>query len=274
MARRGPGRPRKKRRDYYIEGEDLPKLRLAPNTKRGIMVVVFFLLAILTLLAFFEQAGAAGEIIGKVSGLLLGSAALVAPLIFFGMGLALIINWRRESEDDEEVPVSNLRIYLGSMLFTLALTGILHLIAMRPDPSEAFNLVKKAEGGGYLGVLAAFPLNSLFGFGGSLAILVGLFIASIVMVFNINLIALFRRSREFAAERGQKDIGNGNGEIKINTMQPNFNVEKVSESNEAIEEDEQEETDPLRGSGPAATTDIKEEMEPVHMAANLRKGNW
>ena len=185
MARRR----RRRNKDYY---EELPQFRLSPGTKRGILVVVFFVLALLTFLAFFEQAGSLGKIVAQIMRLLLGWAAVVSPLIFLGMGVALILAGRPTSpaggkREGEEPPTSNLRVYIGGVLLTLALTGVLHVIAMRGSPESAFDLVKSETGGGYFGALVAFPLFALVDFWASAVILVALLRVSLVVLFNLDL---------------------------------------------------------------------------------------
>ena len=124
--------------------EELPEFRLKPQTKRGILVVLFFALAVLSLLSLFDSAGSLGRIFGQFLGLLLGTAGFLGPIIFFALAVGLLMN-RQESKDGRDVPVSNLRVYLGALFFTLALTGILHLLAMRAVPDSAFELVKRGE---------------------------------------------------------------------------------------------------------------------------------
>lgn len=262
MAKRG--RPRKKR----YETEELPRLRLSPHAKRGILVVVFILLSVVSFLAFFDAAGAMGEIITKVLRLLLGTAAVAAPLIFFGIGLALFLTGRRE--DDEEVPGSNLRVYIGSILFSFALTGVLHLVALRPAPDEAFNLVKTGDGGGYLGLLGSLPLFRFVDFWPSIAIFAALILISMLIVFNINLFALFKSSRA-ALERKQKTVG-ADTSIKINKMEsPDFNVSKVRRSEVAVDEEQAPQSTPPE-------INIQEKLEKPGnyevLAAKYRKGNW
>lgn len=233
-------------------------------------MVAFFLLSVLTLLSFFDSAGAVGRVIGKLMGLLLGSAAIAAPVIFFGMGLALILAWRKEEDDDE--PVSNMRIYIGAVLLTFAFTGILHLFAMRPDPTKAFELVKSSAGGGYFGVLVAKPLMNLLDFGASLAILIAVLVASMVLLFNLNLAELFRRSRKEREERRAARMDSA-GSVKINKMESsNFNMSNVTEEAPDVEDLAQTEADDTQ-------SDVDEEPEEKQIdyeavAAKFRKGNW
>lgn len=267
MARRG--RPKK----LKVRGEELPKFRVSPQTKRAILIVIFLLLAILTLLAFFEKAGSLGKILDQIMRLLFGWAAIVSPLIFFAVSLALFLAGRRELE--EEVPASNIRVYLGAVLFTFALTGILHTVAMRDHPGEAFELVKRNEGGGYLGVLIALPLFSLVDFWASILILSGLLTVSLIVLFNLNLATLLRRAQQVIPTEKIKTPG---GEIKINKMEPpTFNVSEVTEISQSQIEDQiaaEEEESKLSEQTPKPAFKTGGAPPFRLLDTKYRKGNW
>ncbi|MBI4050558.1 MAG: DNA translocase FtsK 4TM domain-containing protein [Candidatus Doudnabacteria bacterium] len=218
---------RRRNKNRNRGAEELPKLELSPQTKRGVLVVGFLLLAILAFLAMFDAAGALGNIIAKILRLLFGWAAIVSPLIFLGMAIALLLAGRRKVQE-EPPPVSNLRVYLGSILFVFSLTGLFHLIVIRGQPELTFELVKAGEGGGYLGALASFPLYSLLDFWAALVIFVGLVLVSLVVTFNLNLASLFRRSKEFLPSIKEKPLSS---DVKINQMpSTQFSILKVSQS--------------------------------------------
>lgn len=272
----------KKRKIKVRGGEELPEFHLSPGVKRGILIIVFLALAVISFLAFFEQAGKFGEILNKILGLLFGQAAVVSPLIFFALALALFLAARRDSNDEDEAPSSNLRIYIGAGLLTVSLTGLLHLLQLRTSPEMGFDLVKQGTGGGYIGVLSSLPLFSFLDFGPTLAIYVAGLIISLILLFNINLAALFKRSdREGKEPLGKKMQREVMADIKINKMQPaGFNVSKVSEK--ANEDDGTE----ARSAFAKATADEPgvptKKIEnnsttptfPLASAPRFKKGNW
>src|SRR3989338_8890818 len=195
-----------KKRKYKGRRKDeseLPEFSLSPATKRGVLIVVFVILAVLSFLSFFNSAGVVGRTLHGGMGMLFGWAAVAAPLLFFSVALALFLAARAEAEDPEEMPASNLRVYLGAILLTFALTGLLHLIAMRSHPDEAFALVRDEMGGGYIGVLTALPLFKLVDFWAAFAILLGALLVGIVILFNINPAKLKRVKLE-AEENGSE----------------------------------------------------------------------
>lgn len=261
----GRRRNRKRRRDYGLE--ELPTFRLSSQVKRGVLIVLFMILALLSFLSLFDAAGKLGEVLAKILKLLLGWGELLAPLIFLGIVIALFLARGSESnEERQDVPVSNLRVYLGAIFFTAALTGILHLLAMRGSPEIAFELVKTGSGGGYLGVLLAFPLFSLVDFWASILILAGVMLVGLIVLFNINLANLFRR-REKPELPGKKisDLK----DIKINQMEPSFSVSKVTSEGREIPE-------VARASDETITVSAKEEKLANYeeLAAKYKKGNW
>lgn len=261
---------RRRRRKLKVQGsEELPQFRLSTQTKRGVLMVVFALLFLVSLLSFFDQAGAAGKIIQKLMKLLLGDAAIVSPLIFLAISLALFFAGRREKE--EEMPSSNLRVYLGAILFTFSLTGLLHLLAIRHLPGTAFELVKQGEGGGYLGVLGSLPLYSLLDFWASSLILGGLMLVSLVVLFNLNLATLFQRSKDLMKTPPfQAEIGLP--EVKINQM-PAFRVNKVTARSQAAPEETKTEGIEDAFLAVGKTISSKDSI-PSFFATKFRKGNW
>ncbi len=260
-------------------GEELPEFSLSPQVKRGILIVIFLALAVISFLAFFEQAGRAGGILNKVMGLLLGNAALVSPLIFLSISLALFLAARRGSHEEDDEAVSNLRIYIGAALLAVGLTGLLHLLGLRDDPKAGFELVKNRTGGGYIGVLTALPLFTLLAFWPSLAIYLAGLIISVILLFNLNVAALFqRRAREHSETLGRKLQKEVMNEIKINKMQPAFNISKVNQSPatpepgelEARKNNEKDRELDIKINAPA----VAAALAGAPLLSKYKKGNW
>jgi len=164
-----------------------PQLNLKRETRRGVAVVVFIVLAILFALSLANLAGPFGGIANQVLKLAFGWVAYVTPIIFLIVSIALF----RQDPDEESSTVST-HAYVGAVLLTLTLTGFLHLIVIRPDITEAFDLVKDGRGGGYLGVLSSYPLMNFLGFIASLVILLAGIIVSVLVTFNISFTNLFK----------------------------------------------------------------------------------
>ena len=119
------------------------------------MVVVFVVLAILFALSLLGAAGPFGSISREILKLAFGWVAYVVPVIFLFVAVALL----RQEPEEESRSVST-HAYVGGILLTLTLTGLLHLMVIKGDSAAAFDLVKAGRGGGYLGVLSSYPLIS------------------------------------------------------------------------------------------------------------------
>ena len=134
-----------------------PLFTLPEETKKGILGVVIFVLAIIVALSFFDLAGVAGKAVINGLTFLIGRAVFIIPLIF-GLGALVFFRTRYEK-------------YLGSVLL-----GILILIIGISGIMESLNPGTKL--GGWMGYVFSWPFLELFGslvsaviFGG--AILVG-----------------------------------------------------------------------------------------------------
>src|SRR3989344_3143471 len=269
-----------KKRKIKVRGEgELPEFKLSPGVKRGILIVIFLVLAVISFFAFFEQAGRFGEILNKILGLLFGQAALVSPLIFFALALALFLAARRDVNDEEETPSSNLRIYIGAGILTVALTGLLHLLELRTSPEMGFELVKLGSGGGYIGVLSSLPLFSFLDFWPTFAIYVAGLIISVILFFNINIAALFkRREREENEPLGKKMQREVMADIKINKMQTaGFNVSKVPASSAVDTVEDEEENRPIKVNKPGdlpANSAVAAALAGGTLLTKFKKGNW
>jgi len=133
-------------------------LALPGEVKKYILGIVFFILAIIVVLSFFEEAGIAGRILFSLLTLFLGKAIFALPLILVLGGLVFLYTKYKKFL---------WAIFLASFLLILGISGVLGSLT---DLKE----------GGYLG-LASLPILKLFGlwvtqiiFGG--VILSGIFI--------------------------------------------------------------------------------------------------
>ncbi|OGE73990.1 MAG: hypothetical protein A3I07_04440 [Candidatus Doudnabacteria bacterium RIFCSPLOWO2_02_FULL_42_9] len=209
-----------------------PQLNLKRETRRGVAVVVFIVLAILFALSLANLAGPFGGIANQVLKLAFGWVAYVTPIIFLIVSIALF----RQDPDEESSTVST-HAYVGAVLLTLTLTGFLHLIVIRPDITEAFDLVKDGRGGGYLGVLSSYPLMNFLGFIASLVILLAGIIVSVLVTFNISFTNLFKKS----VSSKQETVNKEPSKLKINNAgNIGFTKEVISEPNKVASREKQE----------------------------------
>ena len=148
---------------------------LDPETKRGIVVVLIFLVSLLILLSFFELAGPIGIQIDKSLGLAFGWARYLLPFLGAGLGLA----WLRPERF--KLGWSG---YLGFILLLISTAGLFHLTISESASEAAIN---QGRGGGGLGFGLTNPLITLVREWAALAILLAVFVISLLLAFNTTL---------------------------------------------------------------------------------------
>ena len=167
--------------------------------KKGIVAVLFFLLALITALSYFNLAGSAGEGIYKVLAALFGWGYFLVPLGLILAGAAILQSLHK---DIYGTP------FLGMALFILSFLGILQMILG--------GQIENGRGGGYLGVAVVWPFLKFLGVYASYLILFGLVLISFLIMFNASLKGLFLRI--FGRKEKSEFIKDANGnkkEIKI-----------------------------------------------------------
>jgi len=165
MVRRRVGRPRKKSK--IKEKEKKPRLNILPETKRGVISIILFTLAVIFILGFQGAGGVLGEYISKYSQFIFGSCLWLVPLIFLASGIIIL------RDIHENVYLSTL---FGVMIFILSFLAIVHILF----PNGAFKA-------GWLGYLVSWPFLKLVGFWASMVIFSAALIISVLVAFNIPL---------------------------------------------------------------------------------------
>ncbi|MEO8065872.1 MAG: DNA translocase FtsK 4TM domain-containing protein [Candidatus Doudnabacteria bacterium] len=216
--------------EYDFSNFKRPQLNLKRDTRKGVIAVILILLAILFTLSLANFAGPFGSVANQVLKLAFGWVEYAVPVIFLFVAVALF----RQKPEEESSTVST-HAYVGAVLLTLTLTGLLHLWVLRFDVNQAFDLVKAGRGGGYLGVLTSYPLMHLMGFVASAVVLFAGIIISLLVTFNISLSQLFRKKE--ALDDKQKT----NGKLKINNaVNAGFTKEPIGDLNRVISKDKPE----------------------------------
>jgi S-DNA-T family DNA segregation ATPase FtsK/SpoIIIE len=148
---------------------------MSPETKRGILIVFLFALAGISILSLFDLAGSAGNSIENALASIFGLGRFAVPLILLGLGYAIL------NEEKYQLGVSN---YAGIIFLFLSAGALLHVSFAGEDP---FSLSSLANGGGYIGLVLAYPLLSLMGSAATLIILLAIFVSSLLLTFNTSL---------------------------------------------------------------------------------------
>ncbi|MDD5032116.1 MAG: DNA translocase FtsK 4TM domain-containing protein [Patescibacteria group bacterium] len=169
MARRY--RRKKDPLDYI----SLPKIELDPDTKKGIFIVLVLLFGIISFLSLFTLAGGFGVYLARGLTLAFGWGKWLFPVILIVLGLLLY------NEDKYYIRGSN---YLGLFLFVISFQALLHFFI---EVQLWREIVVSGAGGGYLGMSLALIFHNIIGFWGSLIILLGFLLISLMLMLDTSL---------------------------------------------------------------------------------------
>ncbi len=202
-----------------------PHLDLASETKRGIAVVVFLILAGITGLSVVGAAGGLGQFIFKIFQLIAGVMGYLMPILFLLIAYLLF-----KSTPDEENKHPYFRTYLGIFLAAGAVAGLIHSVYITPEIG-AVAIANEGRAGGWLGALFAGPIVGAFGFWAGDLLLVGILVIGVGITLNISPTMLFKK-------KAKEDGVNGLPEkVKINSLDT---TDVSEEDEEEVEEDEEE----------------------------------
>lgn len=146
---------------------------IPPETKRAIIFIFLALASALSLLSVFGLAGDAGKIINEAFTALLGRTHILMPVLLLVLAAAIIVPERVSTSTQAKI---------GIAVFLVALNGTLHLIEKRTEPFSGV----LGEGGGYLGIMTAYPMLKFLGFWAALIVLGAMTIAGIFLTFSLS----------------------------------------------------------------------------------------
>ena len=174
--KRKRGRPRYREEEFHS---------LNPDAKRGIVIVLIFVLALLSVLSFLNLAGMIGEYIDIGLGIAFGWGRFLFPIILIGVGYVLA----RPSIYNVSIPN-----YIGLGLLLLSVHGLLHL---KLPVERAFDLALNGVGGGMLGFGANYFLIQFTGVIATLLILIAILVSSLILTFNTSIENLVSKTNVF-----------------------------------------------------------------------------
>ena len=156
----------------------LPKMKLNPETKKGIYVICIFAASALIFLSFFHIAGSVGIWINKGLTAFFGLDRYLVPFILITIGATLAYPERGK------LSIWN---YLGLFFFFLSFNALLNLFLVnKPQPfTQDISLA-----GGYLGQFLASSFNIFLGYWGSVVSAASLLFVSVLLIFNTSLQSL------------------------------------------------------------------------------------
>ena len=193
MARRKIAKMKKRIKELEQEKKERkkPKLNILPETKRGVVTIILFAIAVLFILSYQGTGGVLGEYILKGSKFIFGACLWFIPLIFLAAGIIIL------RDIHKNVYLSTL---LGVILFIFSFLAIIQILFPNGEAYKA----------GWVGYLISWPFLKLIGFWASLVIFSTALIISVLIAFNIPLRKPLReeekKDEEAVAEKISKGI--------------------------------------------------------------------
>lgn len=191
---------------------------LKPETKHGVMIVVYFALALFLIFCLFGWAGVVGQRVKIGLDYLFGWGKYMVPIVF------LVIVYLLFKPQKYVLRAIN---YIGFGILILSLTGFLNLWF---SLDSILSIIKEGKGGGYVGLVLSYPLRKLVGNWAAGIILLALFIISLLITFDISLKRLYDKGNIFKRiiERFREFFY----KIKVNLETKKEDVEKTEEKKE------------------------------------------
>lgn len=180
-----------------------PFNNLKTETKHGIIAVVFFVLALFLLMAYFDVSGVAGKFIYEIISYLLGIGYILLPSLFILLGTSFL--------ESKTINIGWTRV-VSSLLFLLSGLGMI-------------DVASGVHAGGLLGKVLSTPFVYLFDVYASIAFLGAILIISIIAMFDTKPDLMPFLKRIWLLIKKEKTTEN----------------ETVEEEEETVEEDEEEE---------------------------------
>ncbi len=165
--------------------DDGPKINLNPEVSQGLLAILLFVVAGLSILSFFNMAGVAGIFIDSTLALIFGSVRYVFPLMLITIAVLLIKDLEYNYRHTHTI---------GAFLFFLSFNGLIHI------QKPLINLISEATqgyAGGLFGLALSWPLLKYVGYWGGLMILIGLLLISVIFLFNTTLAQIVEINKKF-----------------------------------------------------------------------------
>lgn len=173
MARRT--KEKQRTQDKQESEEKRIERTLRPETKHGILAVVFLGAAIVSVLSFMGMADVVGQGIDNGLTTLFGWGKYVVPVFF------AVLGWMFWKSDQMNIKPSN---WIGFVIFLFSYSAFLHLIV---EEGQAFTAITEGRGGGYIGIALSYPLRVIMGPWATGVVLVGLTLIALLLWFDTSL---------------------------------------------------------------------------------------
>ena len=162
------------------------------TTQRGLLVIFLFGLAAISVLSFVNAAAEVGVWTDKILGMVFGWGRYASPILFASFGYIFLHPERYRNR----IKIIN---YIGLVLFVLGLLGLFQLFVPLTEFKQS---PVNGKGGGYIGLLSAYPLMNYGGIWVSIIVLLGATVAGWLIMFNTSLHALYDQIKRFGMMGG------------------------------------------------------------------------
>ena len=105
----------------------MPEFDLEPQTKNDILAVLFFSLALISILSFLNLAGGLGVEMFKIIKFLFGWGFILLPAGFIFLGIKLVKQEDWSAEDKLWFVGNQAATFFGSIIFIMTLLGSFHI---------------------------------------------------------------------------------------------------------------------------------------------------
>ncbi|HLD21444.1 MAG TPA: DNA translocase FtsK [Patescibacteria group bacterium] len=182
--------PKKKRGEIKQEAEKKQEIKKyswdaqGEDVQQGLLVIILFACAAISFLSFIHAASDVGIWVNSILGHIFGWGRYVIPAVLAVLGYVFL------HPETYRIRMVN---YLGLALFLLSGLALLYLTIPISQMSEA---ISAGQGGGYFGLLFFYPLMRFAGIWVTIVVLLGIFIASWLIMFNTSLKTLFEHIQQ------------------------------------------------------------------------------
>lgn len=144
--------------------ETSQSFQIDPGTQKGIVSIVVFAVALITIFSLFNWAGDVGQVVNLVLTSLVGIGRFVIPLFLF-----IVVYLLLYPSDYEFRPIYS----VGLGLMAISVFGLLDII--------------RTQAGGYIGTGVTYLFRQFASVGVAVVVLLALFVISILIIFNTTL---------------------------------------------------------------------------------------
>lgn len=240
---------RKKRRISSLRDLDFdrPNLDLSHETKRGVIIVILIAFGIVSILSLLDLAGTLGVYVNGGLKTLFGINRWYLPVVILLIGYFLMRPIKYGFK------LSN---FIGVTLLMLGLSAFIHIIFHQNDLIGA---AKQGFGGGYSGIILAWPLLKYTGFWVSLVVTISIAIIGFLLLFERLIVNIFEKRR--GQEEDEEVLDDEEKLSPVQRLKRIFIKESNEEEDYSEDEEDEVEEEPVFSQKEVEDEEIKDEEE-------------